>query len=158
RKVWRGFNRLTKVYEILAWAMEDLIARAPIPWRGRAPEDVWRDVNVVFQKLLDDRSAAAEALSQGFPPGGADGWMPQEQLTRFHDALGVLSGAMSDDIAGRGSTTPIATLENLFARTRGFELALLETIRDPSDDVRLAYETFEALDACLFPLELMGGL
>jgi patatin-related protein len=152
RDILRAMNRQLKLYEILQWAMEGLIDRGA--FRLDDARAAWADVQAALGRLLDDRSAVAALIPEPFT--GAEGWLPQDQLTRVRNALLDLSGAIEAAISA-GQLRAGEPGRSLLRRADRLEAEMLAPL-GPDDPVRAAHASFPALDAVLYPLELMSGL
>ena len=77
---------------------------APLAWKARDPIAIWQDVQSALHRLLDETSAAAQLLPQAYTPDQAapETWLPQPQLTAFHQALHALSTEITEHIRNQG--------------------------------------------------------
>jgi patatin-related protein len=152
REILRAMNRQIKLYEILQWAMEGLIDSGV--FRLDDARAAWVQVQSALGHLVDEGSAVGALIPEHFT--GEDGWLPQGRLTRVRNALVGLSLTIETEIrAGHlpaGEPGP-----SLLRRADRLEAEMLTSL-SPDDPVRAAHASFLALDAVLYPLELMSGL
>jgi hypothetical protein len=162
----RVFNRQSKAYEIVLGAMESLVdsACAGLGNQGqaRAPEEVWAGVHNALYALLADDQEIAGVLPDQFKPAAHPltdvTWLPQAVLGELNRILGTRAEHLSAGLRG-GTQGPNMEARSLLLRLDGLESAIIENfLPDIDDPVRRAYAGFEALDAHVFPLELVGGL
>ena len=161
KTVLQALNRQIKVYEILQTVMESLIDEAPLDWKARNPLDIWLEVQGALWRLLDDTSAAAQLLPTAYTPDTATAatWLPQPQLTNFHNALLVLCQEIIERIKNqRLEAQDASQLNSVLKRLEQNEVQILTTHLPPNDPIRVAYKQFQELDTQLFPIEMMAGL
>jgi patatin-related protein len=147
-------NRQLELYEILCWAMEGLVDRAPFPWTD--PPRTWEMVYDALTRLLDDASRAAAQVPQRFSPSG---WLAGDELKAFHRELTAARDVIGAAVAAGGASTgPGVPGPSLLRRLDRLETEMLALVDDPLDPLRRAYETFPSLDALVYPLQLMSGV
>jgi patatin-related protein len=179
KKLWREFNRQSKLLEILRVRMEDLIDQAPIQWRitiekkleldeqaslGREVAQMWRVVSLAMRNFLDVNEKMAGILPEAYrEPGDKTEWLDQESLSKINQLL-------KDDVAKKiiaeiYDNPPSPQLpepdmkKSLLFLTDSYEEQILKAIiEDDSDPVCMAYRNFQSLDTLLFPMEMIAEL
>jgi len=163
KEVWRAFNRQIKLYEVIQSAMQALIDEAPFDWKASTAEaELWGLVQAALMQLLDTRAEPARLLPRAYTEDyGArtQNWLRQSQLTEVNNALRTLSNRIIDEAATK-QLVPAALdgFRSVLEDVEQFERQILETIADPKDPIRLAYDRFEDLDMQLYPMEMLAGL
>jgi patatin-related protein len=166
RDLWQVLNRHIKLYEVLLSNMESLVDDAPIRWerveKGREKE-IWLLIQAGYRRLLDDNGPAAQRIRpedlEAFLRGEREEWLSQGDLEAIHAHLKDMSREIIDAVVTNRLEVENDGVRTLLGRTDACEQRLLEHFApDPEDPVRLVYASFEAMDAHLFPLEMVGNL
>lgn len=166
RDLWRALNRHIKLYEVLLSAMESLVDNAPIHWervdKGKEKE-IWLLIQAGYRRLLDDNGPAAQRIRpedlEAYLRGERKEWLSQDDLQAIHADLADTSRGIIDAVLTNRLAVEDDDVRTLLGRLDACEQRLLEHFfPDPQDPVRLAYDSFEAMDAHLFPLEMVGNL
>src|SRR5262245_8462567 len=159
QEAWQACNRQIKLYEIIQAAMEAFVDEAPFDWKTEKSDKLWERVQGGLALLLDEGAAPAKTLPTQYPSGEAAKWLPQHQLSLFNDQLKSLADTITKQVGEKTLDLTAATEKHsLFGLTDSYERQILAVIPNPQDPIRMAYETFEELDAQLFPIEMMAGL
>ena len=179
KKLWREFNRQTKLLEILRVRMEDLIDQAPIQWRttienrlemdeqaslNREITEMWSIVSLAMQNFLDINKQISEILPKAYQePKGAAEWLDQNTLSGINKYLKEdVAPKIIDEISRNSVKTQVSgpdTKQSLLFLTDSYEYQILKSIiNDDSDLVCQAYKNFQCLDALLFPMEMFADL
>jgi patatin-related protein len=147
-------NAMLQLYEVVRWAMEGLVDRAPFEWDDAIR--TWGAVSDALAQLLDDRSPAAAAIPQHFDPRGE--WLSASRLTAVYQGLKAARTQITGAV-GRGERVgPGEGGTSLLRRLDRLEDEIVALIPERSDPVRIAHATFRSLDALVYPLQLMSGV
>ncbi|HEV7503676.1 MAG TPA: patatin-like protein [Thermoanaerobaculia bacterium] len=166
RGLWQALNRHIKLYEIVLAAMESLVDDAPIPWENLPPEQehqIWPLVEAGYYRLLDANGPVAKHIKiddlREFLDKNRDEWLLSDELEKVRkDFVEVSKDIIELVLKGKlGLKDPNArTFLGAVDECEG--LLLDHFVPEADDPVRQAYDTFDKLDAHLFPLELVGNL
>jgi predicted acylesterase/phospholipase RssA len=163
--VWRAFNRQMKLYEVLQAAMENLIDEAPFDWRASSPEqpeELWDLVQAALMKLVDANAEPARRLPQAYTVeygAGTRDWLSQALLSQLNSALHTQAkGIMAEVAAKQLAPARLDGFRSVLEDVEQYERQILETIVEPDDPIRVAYDKFPELDAQLYPMEMLAGL
>jgi patatin-related protein len=160
QRILYALGRQIELLDVLQSAMERLLDEAPFRWMGRAPAELWMDVQSALALLLDPRGLLPAGYDEDWAradPG--HGWLDQAALSAVH---GTLRRRVEDLVGRLERGEPIAasgTLRTAFAATDACERRMMRTLAlPPKLDLPAFYERFMSLDAQTLPLEFFGDL
>ena len=167
RDLWRALNRQIALLEIVKAAMEELIDRAPIPWKERDAADVWASVAAAFRTLIHTAGGETALLPEPYLRGSScaalETALDQAALTRISAALKTRADVIIGTFADGRPPVPPEPFESILAATDRRERAAIATLfpqrpAEGAEPISAAYDEFLFLDAYLYPIETVAGL
>jgi hypothetical protein len=141
-------------YEILGWAIEELINNTKIDWRTKEPRAVWDDVVRALRHMLVVDGGSDQPVVRD------DDREWRDRLERWHSTLTArrdrIVRLLKQGEPGRVAVGAARTL--LRQLDEADTAAVTGTLTDTNDPIRVAFERYSELDAYLFPVEELSGL
>ena len=172
RATMRAFNRQIKLYTVVRTAMERLVDEAEIDWKQWDPNTsaghLWERVELAYRHLLAVEQLAE--LPAGYEEG--DGWLAPDRLDALKTALAARAARIKREISTGTDTVSPQELDaartswtGVLDRAAAWEREILQRHcvetggeLDHGNPVVRAYLDFEAVDAQVYPIELVSGL
>ena len=140
-------------------------------WTLRDPAAIWKDVQSAFEQLMKDDNSAPSPFPDGYEDAQVlEGWQNKELReikniwliqTQLKDFSSQMAGRAKKVVAevSEGTLGSPQNLPTLFRLTDACEKAIFNVLAGSEmGQIKTAYESFENLDAHLYPMELLSGL
>lgn len=172
KKLWRLLNTQIQLFDIIRTAMEKVIDESDFDWKRSSPAEVWVAAEAVLKHFLDAKSGAVQSLPKDFvcsPKEDRPELMTSKALEDFNRAIRNHAEAIAECTSekscndnfhyGDGRIAFPGKFKSFIRMIEECEAKMVAALLPlESDPVRRVYENFEALDAKLYPVELIAEL
>lgn len=170
KRVWRFFNEQIELFEIILRSAEKIIDDAAITWKDREAADIWQDARSVLRYFFDAESDAAKQLPAAFsgsifgeeadPTSNLMKAIFNDEVVKLRDK--VINATVNHDVdfaySQEGRLDFKGDFQSILPLIDETEARLLGIMLPEDDPVRKVYDGFPALDAKLYPIDLIAEL